>query len=546
MNSAPKPLQTIAMNRTSWMLVAIVFFTAAVRLPWLGAPLERDEGEYAYIGWRLGFHELPYRDWVDQKPPAIFWAYRSALSLPLESVRAIHVLALMFSAGSACAVFFLAHRFLTGFGAFAAAALFTLLSADPLAQGTAANTEVFMELPLLLSMLAFFAATKEERHRTGLAFLCGVLVGVATTFKQVAAPQWVLLVLLFPVFVGGQGRWRGMLAFALSSAAGVAAVWGVVVIYFYTQHGLRALIDNVFIHNFAYVQAVSWNARMRYCLKTLKSLSDSQGVSWLLSVIGLLMVARKRRWEWFLFLAGWFVASALGVGASGYFFPHYFQQLIPVVAICAACGAEAATEFLKTVRKGVRYGILCVVLFLPPVLTVSSFLLVGNSEDVIRIIYPEQFFSEMPLVGKRIAEVTQPTDRVFIFGAEPEVLFYARRASASRYIFVYPLFGPYANAHEKQVEAAKEISQAAPATAVYMQTGGYIILPGSDLFFGQWSRTYIDSHFRLDSVLAANSTGIAQIIPAAARPGDSNTLREIALITVAKSTNPPPAPRDFP
>jgi hypothetical protein len=215
------------------------------------------------------------------------------------------------------------------------------------------------------------------------------------------------------------------------------------------------------------------------------------------------------------------------------------------VAICAACGAEAAAEFLKTVLKGVRYGILCVVLFLPPMLTVSSFFWLGNSADVIRTIYPEQFFSEMPLVGKRIAEVTQPTDRVFIFGAEPEVLFYARRASASRYIFVYPLFGPYADAHEKQVEAAKEISQAAPAAAVFMQSG-QIILPGSDLFFAKWSAEYINNHFHLDSVLAANSAGIAQIIPAASRPGDGNAWREIALITVAKSPNPLPEPRGFP
>ena len=37
-----------------------------------------------------GYNELPYRDWVDQKPPAVFYVYRLALSLPFEPVRAIH------------------------------------------------------------------------------------------------------------------------------------------------------------------------------------------------------------------------------------------------------------------------------------------------------------------------------------------------------------------------------------------------------------------------------------------------------------------------
>src|SRR5262245_26244030 len=76
----------------------IIFLTAALRLPLLDIPLERDEGEYAYIGWRLGHQELPYRDWVDQKPPGVFWVYRAALSLPLEPIRAIHLSGLLFSA----------------------------------------------------------------------------------------------------------------------------------------------------------------------------------------------------------------------------------------------------------------------------------------------------------------------------------------------------------------------------------------------------------------------------------------------------------------
>src|SRR3954447_25412161 len=89
-------------------LMALVLLTAALRLPLLDVPLERDEGEYAYIAWRLSHNELPYRDWVDQKPPAVFWVYRLALAVPVPPDRAIHLAALVFSAATACALFLLA------------------------------------------------------------------------------------------------------------------------------------------------------------------------------------------------------------------------------------------------------------------------------------------------------------------------------------------------------------------------------------------------------------------------------------------------------
>ena len=72
-------MPTAQPTRLALALLALIILTAALHLPLLDIPLERDEGEYAYIAWRLGHNELPYRDWVDQKPPAVFYLYRFAL-----------------------------------------------------------------------------------------------------------------------------------------------------------------------------------------------------------------------------------------------------------------------------------------------------------------------------------------------------------------------------------------------------------------------------------------------------------------------------------
>ena len=99
-------LRDPAAKWTILSVAIIIFLTAAIRVPLLNIPFERDEGEYAYIAWRLGHHELPYRDWIDQKPPGIFWVYRLALNLPLDPIRSVHFMGLLFSAASACALFF--------------------------------------------------------------------------------------------------------------------------------------------------------------------------------------------------------------------------------------------------------------------------------------------------------------------------------------------------------------------------------------------------------------------------------------------------------
>src|SRR5947207_14505522 len=122
--ASPQPTMPPASGRRLGLaLLFLLLLTAGVRVPLLDIPLERDEGEYAYIAWRLGHNELPYRDWVDQKPPAVFWTYRAALALPFDPVRAVHLAALVFSAASSCALFFLAVRFMNRFWALAAAAL---------------------------------------------------------------------------------------------------------------------------------------------------------------------------------------------------------------------------------------------------------------------------------------------------------------------------------------------------------------------------------------------------------------------------------------
>ena len=74
------------------LLVAILALTAAARFRLLDVPLERDEGEYAYLGQLVlrGEVPVPYVAAHNMKLPGMYYAYAAIFALLGESVRAIH------------------------------------------------------------------------------------------------------------------------------------------------------------------------------------------------------------------------------------------------------------------------------------------------------------------------------------------------------------------------------------------------------------------------------------------------------------------------
>ena len=124
------PHRNAAVSRRTEVALALTIglLVVALRAPLMDLPLERDEGGYAYIAWRLAHGEVPYLDWFDQKPPGVFAAYRAALGLPGDSIVAIRAVAALFSALSSVALFFLVRPLLGVVAATLAAILLGFLS----------------------------------------------------------------------------------------------------------------------------------------------------------------------------------------------------------------------------------------------------------------------------------------------------------------------------------------------------------------------------------------------------------------------------------
>ncbi|MEN8158754.1 MAG: glycosyltransferase family 39 protein, partial [Myxococcota bacterium] len=165
------------------LLVATASLVVAVRVRLLEVPLDRDEGEYAYVGqqWLQGIP--PFASIYHVKLPGIYAVYAAIEALLGQTVAGIRTGLLAVNLASGAVLFAIARRFFGPLASALAASVFALLTLGQELDGFSANAEHFVLLPALLGWLALLAAPG-ARHERGLVFLSGLGLGLAIAIKQ--------------------------------------------------------------------------------------------------------------------------------------------------------------------------------------------------------------------------------------------------------------------------------------------------------------------------------------------------------------------------
>jgi hypothetical protein len=448
-----------------------------LRAPLAGIPLERDEGEYAYIAQRWLLGEVPYKGAFDQKPPAVFAAYAAILRTLGESPSAIHWGAQIYTLGTLAVLYALGRRLFSPAAGLAAAAFGAVLAADHSLLANAANTEIFMILPLAGALLATLLAVERDQARWSL--LAGVLSVFGVLFKQVAATN---LVFCFVWMLRSpRRRWTHAGLFS----AGCALALLPTVAYFALAGAWGEFFDATVGHNLRYSGRVALAQYPGIFRITFAPILRSLWPIGVLALVGLARglapprrrddrrrarpkeddVAPPRRAVGVV--AAWGLFAFLGVATGGYFRAHYYQQLIPAVALLAGYGAASVRLGGRDPGGGRPLAAWAAGLAIAAVLVGAPwYYLRGATEAKCRRLYGDNPFPESRDVARFIAERTAPADRVFVFGSEPQILFHARRPSASRYIFVYPLMTPFEDARARQLEVLEDLERTRPKIIV--------------------------------------------------------------------------------
>src|SRR5437867_3485524 len=199
----------------AWILTALIMVgAAALRLPLLDVPLDRDEGEYAYVARLLLDRIPPFADAHNMKMPGIYAVYSVLLTVFGSTHTAIHLGLLFANALSIALVFLLGRRLMDA-------------TAGAAAMMPAAALVAVMAALGLHRTFWFWTVQYAFAYASALPLSAGVLV-LMSRLEELLAPTWPLWVLAaaggVALFVDERARrWRGfLLPFALTSALATA------------------------------------------------------------------------------------------------------------------------------------------------------------------------------------------------------------------------------------------------------------------------------------------------------------------------------------
>ncbi len=480
-------------------LVLAVGLAIGIRFPLLGAPFERDEGEYAYAAQLILDGIGPYEMAYNMKFPGVYAAYAAIMAVLGESVQSVRLGLLGLNIFSTLLIFGLGRRLISPSGGAVAALFFAVLSPAQALQGLYANAEHFVLPCALAAVLLLYRELPTPRLGTLLA--SGLLFGLAIVMKQ----QGAIFLALGPLLLwagssgcSGEGQRTSRTQLVRQS---VTILAGALVPLLLMLSAVLALGT--------FDQFYFWT--IQYASQYITTLSLSQGWDRLiyngsllfeagpfilvLAAAGLLSLRyteehRKNS----VVLLSLTLMSFVAVCPGLYFRRHYFILLLPAICLLAAAALERVRTLAIAQRSPANHAIpvfgsliaACFVLW-----THQVYFFQLSPSDVTRHTYGENPFLEAVAIGQYIKQNSDPDDRVAVIGSEPEIYFYSNRKSASGYIYTYGLMEEHSFAESMQRDMAAEIEAESPKFLVYVNSPySWLTQPNSPKFISQWFEEY--------------------------------------------------------
>jgi len=469
-----------------WIAIALVIIcAAALRWSLVTMPLERDEGEYAYIAQQILKGVPPYESAYSMKLPGIYLTYALFLAVFGQTITAIHLGLIIFNAATIIIVFLLTRYMFSGLAGVAAGAFYAILSILGTTLGFTANAEHFVLLPALIGILLF---VKHPKNRSkSFVFWTALLFGLAFIIKQhgIFFAMFGALYLFINRISRQTIEWKKTIIEQLVFIAGAVIPYVLVCLYFW-QAGL---FDKFWFWTVTYAHKYSSFAPLAQGWKIFKIVIEAIVITsfliWLLFLTGLIAIVARKNWRSYApFVFGLLVFSVLATSPGFYFRPHYFTFIFPAAAVVAGVGFGEIFKFSGRLFSGPARGLFTAIVGLAVVGVCISqqrlYLFDLSPPDVCRYFYKGHPFVESLEIADYIKKNSSPNDTVAVLGSEPQIYFYSERRSVTRYIYTYPLTEPHRYTTEMKSEMFDEITSAAPKFIVLVSnTYSWFTKPGS-------------------------------------------------------------------
>jgi len=504
-------------------LFLIIISTIVFRVRLLNVPLERDEGEYAYIGRLILEGTPPYSEAYNMKFPGIYFIYAGILWIFGETHTAIHFSLLVINVLSIILLFIFARTALDDWAGVAAAGAFSILSMSYHVQGFWANAEHFI-LPFIIgaNLLLLSGLRKNRRDFilfSAVLFSCAAIVKQQGVFFGIFGFAGLLISLWQNKSFDRKIYWKYIFTFL------VGAVVPVILCFCYLVY--VGVFQKFYLWTFAYAREYSSLVPAAdiayYFFSSFLPIWRYTTLIWIIAGIGLVALffspyTRQSR----TLIAGLTIGGFVALSVGFYFRPHYFVLVLPSIALLFGIGIRFVYRaFSNASSRIVRYfppTFIVVITFLSTIVAHWDILYQYTPENVTRMIYGSCPFTYSPLIADLIKEKTSKEDRVAIIGNEPQFLFYSQRRSATPYIYTFSLIEDQPFTEQFRNEMIHQIESAAPKLLIYTHT----VLDYFDRSKGQkeldkwfldYSRLYYNptarfEYFCDDTLLITDSTRI--------------------------------------
>ena len=433
-------------------------------------PLDCDEAVFAHIGKGLARGEVLYRDYSDNKPPLCYWLYGLTVRIAGENELAIRLLPIPFVLATITLVWWLAIRLGGPLAGCVAALVLALLSTDPYLYGNGSNMEHYLNLFSVASVAAMVRADRSGPKDRWWLVTAGVMVGLATLVKQVAALHGLIYVI---AVIARRDGFRTIVKDLIALAAGFGAILAIAAAVLLVQGaGPDAYRDIVTYGSaLATLKVPEPHAPMKL-VRWITGNADPDGILpppfgttnylvwwgvgswpiWLVSVPCLgWMVAGPKSNRGRRLLAAWTLSAWVQVAAPGLFWAHYY--LLPTAGLAIAVAVTLRDAW--TAKRSRFVAIVGVIMILAAIgktaqIQVRDYLMVPPEQLTARFKGGGQWIALRSL-GREIGRRTEGWDRpsLYVWGWQSPLFPYSGLDGPTRQFFADPLLEDYARGYHR-------------------------------------------------------------------------------------------------
>ncbi len=498
----------------SWVFLAcIILFVVFVRVRLSEFPLERDEGEYAYMGQLILQGIPPYLTAYNMKFPGTYVMYALIMSVFGQNIQGIHMGFMIINCVTILLVFLMARKFISEAAALVASAAYAILSLSSSVLGFAGHATHFVVLPALGGVLALLLALRNNK----LNAYCwsGFLFGLAFLMKQPGV-FFFLFGISYIVYAhfssaSGPSIKKLMLNLGIFTVGGVAPlIFTVAYLYF------SGVFDTFWFWTIEYASKYGSQVPVSDAFDIFKAnfsdVADGFLFLWIMSLSGLVVMffyqgMKGKR----LFIALFTLFSFLTICPGFYFRHHYFVTLLPAVSILIGIFIEWINARSVALLKTEYARFIGLVIFIlaagAGMASQREYLFEEDPAKLSRSVYGANPFPESIEIARFIESHSVMTDRVAVLGSEPQIYFYSKRHAATGHIYVYGLMEIHDYSLSMQKEMINEIVSSDPKFIVVVPIAtSWLIRPESEKYILRWLDDYVRGNYTL--------VGVADIISA--------------------------------